>query len=301
MYLRRDGGTPCARHLMLSQITHPGPVAAEHFTALPCHAIPTTVVLRGGVPLMQAVAEGFAAAGFTAGWLDLRDAPCDALAYLIPGLDPTGDHAAWYNGPHHGGPGVILQLGLWLGLRDGAPFLHGHGMWDIPGQGERVGHILPFDTILAQDSVVQGWAVNGARLEVAPDPETGFSLFQPQPSETLANAPQASLSQGKALLITLRPNIDITATLQQIARDHGVTQARVLGLGSLINPRFFPNGGVDSFATEILLTNGQICDGRADLSALIVGLDGAHQHGRLARGACAVCVTCEVLMILMPG
>lgn len=285
---------------MLSQITHPGPVAPDRFTALPCHAIPVTVTLRGGVPLMQAVAEGFAAAGHDAGWLDLRDVQCDALAYLIPGLDPSGEHAAWYDGPHHGGPGVILQMGLWLGLRDGAPFLHGHGKWDIPGQGERVGHILPFDTVLAEDTAVQGWAISGAQLQVAPDAETGFSLFQPQPRPVGGPAPDDA-TVCKALLITLRPNGDISATLERIAAAYGVAQATVLGLGSLVTPRFAPSGGVDSFATEILLTDGQLRDGQVELCALIVGLDGTHQHGRLAHGSCAVCVTCELLLIMPPG
>lgn len=294
------------RHLMLSQITHPGPKARDRFTALSCKVTPVTVTLRGGVPLMQAVAEGFAAAGFAAGWLDLRDAPCDALAYLIPGLDPSGDHAAWYDGPHHGGPGVILHLGLWLGLRDGAPFLHGHGLWDIPGQGGRVGHILPFETALTRDTVAVGWGLRDARLEVTPDAETGFALFQPLPDPATAHvvptrsAPAAASPQD-GLLVTLRPNGDISTSLDRIAEAHAMRDAQVLGLGSLVNPRFAQGGGVDSFATEILLTGGQIHAGRSNLSALIVGLDGAHQRGPLARGACAVCVTCELLLIAPPG
>ncbi|SDX34871.1 DUF296 domain-containing protein [Roseicitreum antarcticum] len=290
---------------MLSQIIHPGPAAHDRFTALRCAATPVTVSLRGGVPLMQAVAEGFAAAGFDAGWLDLRDAPCDALTYLIPGLDPSGAHAAWYNGPHHGGPGVIRQLGLWLGLRDGASFLHGHGLWSIAGQGDRVGHILPFDTVLTHDITAHGWGLRAARLVVAPDPETGFSLFQPQPLPGLAHvAPTCSSSEAAppqdAVLVTLRPNGDISAMLDQIALTHDMPDAQVLGLGSLIGPRFATGGGVDSFATEILLTAGQIRDGESHLSALVVGLDGTHQHGALARGACAVCVTCELLLIAPP-
>jgi hypothetical protein len=54
---------------------------------------------------------------------------------------------------------------------------------------------------------------------------------------------------------------------------------------------------VDSYATEVLITDGSLRHGRCTLEIALVGLDGTISHGRLLRGSNPVCVTFELLIV----
>lgn len=273
---------------MIATLRHPGPAPARRWAVQPCQATPVELILPVAESLAKSVA--LALAGFDGGWLEIEDQSLHTLDFVIPGSDPTGAHAAWYAGPHRMGAGRIRHLGLHAGRNQGAPWLHGHGTFDAPGwDGPRMGHILPRESRLSQPVPARGWAISGARLEVVEDSETRFPLFQP-----LATGPA-----GPAALVTLRPNQDITEAVERVAAETGLTDARVLGLGSLVHPGLTGQPLIDSFATEILLTQGLIRGGRATLSARIVTLDGATHEGPLEPGANGICITAELL--LLPG
>lgn len=271
---------------MIRTLEHPGPAAPDRIAALPCAAIPLELPLSAGMPLLETLSRAAEAAGVSAAWLELADAPMARLDYLRPGPDRSGVHAAWYDGPHKADGASLIQLGLHLGRRDGAPWLHGHGLW-AGSRGIGGGHVVPDGAVLAEPATAHGWALDGARLEVAPDPETRFDLFQPVATEAVSSA--------DAVLVTLRPNQDITEALEAAAAAHGITEGTLQGLGSLVAPRFL-QGSEDSFATEVLITEGWIEDGRAYLNAAVVGFGGRVSVAPLARGGCGVCVTCEVLI-----
>ncbi|MCC5983337.1 MAG: DUF296 domain-containing protein [Rhodobacteraceae bacterium] len=271
---------------MIRTLDHPGPPTAERITALPCAATQLDLPLPAGVPLPDALARAAEAAGISAAWLELTDATMARLDHLRPGPDPSRQHAAWYDGPHAAPGASLIRLGLHLGRRNGAPWLHGHGIWAGP-RGIGGGHVVPDGVVLAEPATARGWALDGARLEVAPDPETRFDLFQPVPTE--------AADAADAVLVTLRPNQDLTEALEAAAAAHGIDAGTLHGLGSLVAPRFL-QGAEDSFATEILITEGWIEDGRAYLNAAVVGFGGRVSVAPLARGGCGVCVTCEVLI-----
>ncbi len=267
---------------VIERLTHPGPVAAKRFCALPVRAEPLTLILPAGVPLLGALAD----TGLRAAWLELADVPMARLDHLRPGPDPTGEHAAWYDGPHRADGAVMTRLGLHLGRRGGEPWLHGHGGWQ-GARGAGGGHVLPGATVLAEPARARGWALEGAILEVTPDPETRFDLFQP--------VPDATVKDPDAVLLTLRPNQEITLAVEAAAAAHGIRNGTVHGLGSLVAPRL-TMGAEASIATEILITDGQIVNGHAALSALVVGFGGRITLAGLERGHCGVCVTCEILI-----
>lgn len=277
---------------MIARLVHPGPVALHRTRAVPCRARLIQTILPQRDSLLASVAD--AMAGQDGAWLWLHDVPMAGLAFLIPGLDPTGAHAAWYAGPHVMPPGArIVTLGLHLGWQDGAPFLHGHGLFDAPGwDGPRAGHVLADRSRLAGPAPAHGYALRGARLVRRPDPETAFDLFVPEPCD-----PDPQGRGRPAVLMTARPNQDLCAAVESVAAAHGLAaSAAVAGLGSLVAPVFDDGSRVDSPATEILLRNGQIRHGRADLGAHVVGLDGQPATGGLLRGACGICVTAEILI-----
>lgn len=276
---------------MIATLAHPGPEQNPRWTALPCTAEPVALTLPVRETLLASVAE--ALADFDGAWLWVEGAAMARLDFLIPGLDATGAHAAWYAGPHRMLAGArIVRLGLHLGWRQGARFLHGHGVFAAPGwAGPQAGHILPLESALAGPVRATGWGLRGARLVQRPDPETGFPLFRPE-----------ACGGGKdALLLTARPNQDLTAAVEAAAAVHGMTEASVSGLGSLVSPVFDTGAQVASPATEILLTGGAISAGRARLEADVVGLDGRLASGPLRRGACGICVTAEILIRARPA
>lgn len=268
---------------MMRRVTHPGPALAPRATVLPVRAHPVEVILRGGAPFGQTVAEALAA--FDGGFLELRDVAMDPLAYVIPGPAQNG-YAAWYSETHHMGAGArIVQGCTHLGWREGARFTHTHGIWEDESGARHMGHILPDQAVVARDCTVTGWGLTGGCLVARPDPETAFTLFQPEA--------RAGAEGGTAAhLVTLRPNQDIGAALVGLE-----LTGRVVGLGSLIGTQMAGGTALESYATEILLTAGRVGLEGAVLDAASIGLDGRMIEGRLAAGVNAVLVTAELLVL----
>ncbi len=281
-------------------IRHPGPVQPARLLVQPCTAVPVALTLQPGRAFGTAVAEAFAAAGFAGGYLRLRDAPMARLDYVIPARAPDDGHAAWYSATRRAGPGArILDAGLHLGLRDGAPFLHCHGLWTDAGGGVRMGHLLPSDAALAAPHRATGWGLRGAVLDVADDAETRFRLFAPRgegaPAEHGGDGPRDGAA--KALLMVLRPNQDVTRAIEAACAAGGLQDARIEGIGSLVGAEQAGGDGTASFATEVLLCDGWLRDGRCTLDAAVVGLEGEISEGGLVAGRNPVCVTFELLAI----
>lgn len=274
-------------------IQHPGPVAAARLTALPCHAAPLQVTLRAGQSLAYAVQDALASRGFQHGFLRLDGARFAPLRFVTPAPATTDAQAAWYSQTYEGdGPMVARHAGVHLGLRAGQPFVHCHGLWEAPADLPDAGHMLCDESILMQDATVTGWGLTGAGLVSVHDPETNFTLFQPQ-----AIPPNTPSTSGNAFLLTLRPNQDITEALHDFAQNHRVGTAQIHGIGSLVGTSFQDGRQIDSYATEILILRGTLQDGAIDLQVASVGFDGRGSVGPLARGANAICVTAEILVL----
>lgn len=275
---------------MIRQITHPGAPAHDRITAQPCAAVPLCLTLPAGQSLSEAVPRVMAAAGFGFGYLRIDDAVFAPLVFVTPGLAPDDTHAAWYSETYRlPSPARVRHGGVHLGQRDGQPFLHCHGIWDNTDGLPDAGHLLCDDSILAQDCKVTGWGIRGAGLIARHDPETNFTLFRPE-----LLTPTVS---PNAFVLTLRPNQDIIAALENFAQAHGIGNALIVGIGSLVGTLFEDGEGIGSFATEILILSGQVKAGSASLQVVSVGLEGRALAGQLAPHANAVCVTAELMLI----
>jgi hypothetical protein len=236
--------------------------------------------LEGGRLLLDAVAKAFAAAGYRSGYVRLADAVLNPLVYVIPADAPDDTHAAWYSDTFHpDGPVTVTEAGLFLGIRDGAPFFHCHGLWQTD-QGLRMGHALPGETWLAQDVTVSGWGITGAIFDALPDAETNFTLFTPTAFGPVA-PPNATLT-------AIRPNEDFCQTLDRIAAG-----ARVDGIGSLIGCWFDDGREVSAQPTEILITRAT----GGEVEIALVDRAGDIHQGRPRAGANPVFVTFELLIL----
>ncbi|TMV56067.1 DNA-binding protein, partial [Thioclava sp. BHET1] len=156
---------------------------------------------------------------------------------------------------------------------------------------EAMGHMLGPQSILSAPVRATGIALDGARFEQRPDPETNFQLLA-----AVATGGEA----GEALLVTLRPNQDVCEALARICTEAGFARASIHGIGSFNGARFEDGAEMTSFASEFLVTEGRF-DAAAEaplrLEVAVVGLDGQIFRGPLVPGAAPVCVTCEFVLL----
>ncbi|WP_368669565.1 DUF296 domain-containing protein [Agrobacterium sp. a22-2] len=241
---------------------------------------------------MAAVARMFAEAGCVGGVLSLQGGSCSPYRYVLPALASDKDHAAWYSdtfAPKNGAS--IIKATAIVGRRDGAPFLHCHGLWDTGEDGVRMGHMLPFDCVIEQPIAVTGFGSTTALFEGLPDPETNFTLFSVQGDPV----------EGGGLFLRVRPNEDICTTIETACRHHAIKEARIFGIGSIYEPVFENGSRIPCIATEIEIESGLVettgNGPRATLDVAVVDVDGAIFHGRLKHGDNPVGVTFELLIV----
>ena len=276
-------------------IIHPGPVSPERFRVARGAVERRRVTLRSGCSANEAIGEALADAGFSGGYLRLTDVAMDPMAYVIPAASPDNSHAAWYSGTFApAGVTRIEDAGFNIGSRDDKSFFHCHGIWTEPDGRRRMGHLLPDLACFKDPAEAELIGINGARFEATEDAETNFKLFMPESHGA------ASVAGRTALVAQIRANADICHTIEEICQLHGIRNAIIHGIGSLIGVEFTDGMVVDSFATEVLITRGELSDGQGEpacrLDIALVGMDGAIWEGTVKRGVNPVCVTFEALI-----
>lgn len=276
----------------MRSLRHPGTPAAERASIAPCRAEALTLTLRAGSSINDAVTGALAAAGFASGHVDLAGVALAPMRYVIPAPAPDDTHVAWYSDTHAPeGTGRIERAGVTAGSRDGEAFIHCHGVWTEADGSRRGGHLLPHETIVAEDAQVRGWGIDGAAFVARDDPESNFKLFR-------AEATAATGKGGRrALTCTVRPNGDICKAIEAACAAHGLQSASVHGVGSLIGVDFTDGRHVPSYATEVFVREGHIADGSCHLDVALADMAGAVHEGVLERGRNPVCVTFELLLI----
>jgi hypothetical protein len=146
-----------------------------------------------------------------------------------------------------------------------------------------MGHLLPFDSIVAAEAEVAGVGAPDAWFEALPDPETEFTLFAP-----------AGGGGSGGLLARLHPDEDVCDAVAALCTAHGVVRARVHGVGSICEPRFADGRHVGCIATEVRIDEGGVAGGKVVLDVSLVDVGGGIHVGRLAPGLNPVGVTFEL-------
>ncbi|MDO5369542.1 DUF296 domain-containing protein [Paracoccus sp. (in: a-proteobacteria)] len=265
---------------------HPGPRAAERVQVARTRLVPIEGTLQAGETVMAGVARLFAEAGCPGGMVFLDGVTCDPMRFVLPALSSDASHAAWYSdtfAPE--GPTRIEAATASVGQRDGAAFLHCHGIWGT-GDSRAMGHLLPLDSVVAQDTAVTGIGAQDAWFDSRPDAETNFTLFQIS----------GSLPDAFGLIARIAPGEDVVTAVEALCAEAGWTEARVHGLGSIDHILFEDGARVDCLATELRFADARVEGGRAHLPIDVVDIDGTLFHGVLARGENPVGVTLEILI-----
>jgi hypothetical protein len=114
----------------MRSIVQPGPPQPERIQWVEARGRAFSFMLEPGLPLLEAVRQGFAAAGFSGGVLNTREGVLGPFAYVMPALSTTGENAAFYSDTFRPAGVTRLKLAaMTLGERDGAPFFHCHALW----------------------------------------------------------------------------------------------------------------------------------------------------------------------------
>lgn len=265
------------------KLQHPGPVAAERISAVPCRATHRRVRLPAGSTLLAAMTK---AAGGAGAWFDLTDLPTEKLTFVRPAAALDDQHVAWYSEETVMRRAVIRQAGAHLGQRDGKAFAHIHGLWTEEDGTRHAGHLLDEKTVLSADHTVDFWVLEGAIFESAPDPETGFTLFHPVRTHRVDNP--------NAVLAMIRPNELIDEGIAKCSAVAGLSVSAVKGLGSLVGAKLKGPSTLNDIASEVLLI------GLRAENVIAVGFEGPPISGELAPFSNRVCVTFEVLLLSEP-
>jgi predicted DNA-binding protein with PD1-like motif len=238
---------------------------------------------------LQAAVEPLVKAGWRGGTLTFTGGAFDPFRYVMPGPPDNESHVAYFSAPRQpAGVVLIEQANATFGWHDGKPWLHCHATWIEPDGARRGGHILTDATIIAEPVTVHAWGSSEVDIATSLDPETNFTLFQPGGS---------SHPNADAVIARVRPNEDIITAIETIAQRHDMPNATIRGsLGSLVGARFLDGTTVPDNATEVLVRNGHVRNGRAALDLLVVDGQGHVHEGWLERGENPVCITFDLLM-----
>ncbi|MBP0615110.1 PCC domain-containing protein [Jiella mangrovi] len=276
----------------LREIRHPGPVAPVRHARAWGEAVALDFTVEPGETMEAGLGRGVIAAGCDAAYVAIAGATLDPFRYVMPAGSPGPSHAAWYSQTYAPeGFVTVREAGAIVGWRDGAPFVHCHGLWQAEGEPIAMGHMLPAESIAAEPVRVKGFGLCGAVFEARQDEETNFRLFAAQSAGRPGNG------SARALAVTLRPNQDVALAIESICADQGITAARIHGIGSLNGARFESGPAMESYASELLIRDGRLAEGRARLDVAVVAMDGAIFEGVLVRGDNPVCVTFELVIV----
>jgi predicted DNA-binding protein with PD1-like motif len=271
----------------IRSLRQPGPAHPSRIDVFRGDPHALNFVLKPGLTLNEAVTAPLVEAGFQCGTVTFSGTLLNPFRYVMPGPADNDSHVAYFTAPRAPSGTTRIERGnATFGWSDGKPFIHCHAAWIEPDGSRRGGHILPLETIIAEPGEAAAWGFHTILVEATPDPETNFTLFQPSGTST-----------GRGIVARVKPNEDIIEGLETIARTHGIGDAVVRGsLGSLIGARFVHGERVDDHATEVLVREGHIRDGRAALDLLVVDMRGNVHQGWLQRGENPVCITFDIIL-----
>lgn len=245
--------------------------------------------LRTGVTLHEAVTGPLVAAGFQGGTVVIEGGALDPFRYVMPGPPDDASHVAYFTAPR--APVGVTRLeraNLTFGWAEGAPFLHCHAVWVEPDGSRRGGHILPRESVVVESGGVSAWGFPDVRVETGFDAETNFTLF---------GVKGGAVSGASAVMARVRPNVDVTLAVEEIAAACGWSDAVVRGsLGSLVGASFADGRVVGDLATEVLVRSGRVRAGRAEVDLAVVDMAGGVHEGVLARGGNGVLITFDLVV-----
>lgn len=274
-------------------VVQPGPMAAVRVEDFGVPMRRLEFVLEQGRSLVDAVAEPLMAAGITTAGLALKDFRLGPMKYVMPAVSPDKDHVAFYSETFVPERTLTIEAAnITFGSKDGKPFVHCHAFWREESGELRGGHILPFDTFLAAPARAVAVGCAGITMVAEFDAETNFTLFHP-----VGAAAPATAAEGRGIVARIRPNEDLIETIEAMCLRHSIRDGVVQScIGSLIGFEFEDGQTMDASPTEIMVLEGRVANGRAELKLALIDTKGRIYQGRPIRGRNPILICCEVFI-----
>lgn len=268
---------------------HPGPVNPQRVHLVAVRARDLDIHLEAGQQVEAAIFDAVIAAGCDGAWVDMTGLHAEPYAFVMPDKSPDGTRVAWYSETYKPKGETSVDMGGmsvgWLGDKS---FTHCHGIW-TSREGTTLGHMLAPLCTVSRSVTLRATGFEGGRLERLPDDETCFELFRACPADPLALA-------VNAVLMTLRPNTDLCAAIEQIAREHGITNGHIYGLGSLNGAQFRDAPPMHSAITEFIISSGELVEGQARIALSAVDIDKKIYTGTVQNGDAPISITAEIIL-----
>ncbi|ACI59470.1 conserved hypothetical protein (plasmid) [Rhizobium leguminosarum bv. trifolii WSM2304] len=275
-------------------LEQPGPALEPRVLCEPCSARKITRRFPARKSVHQAISEALAGENAEAAVIEIAAADLAQLVYVIPAPSPSPEHVAWYSERRKPeGMARLEKASMSFGWERGAPFIHCHGIWSHADGFRAGGHLITEETEFGRETEATVWVVDSARLERLADTETNFSLLTPVPG----GGRESSADAFRALLLRIKPNSDIHASIESTAADHGVRNATIHGVCSLIDCDFVDGTHMASYASEAFIADGRLENGNARLTIGVTALDAKVFEGEIVRGGNITCIACEILIV----
>lgn len=275
----------------MRRVVQHGPEHPQRIDSRRVRGIPIAFDMEPGQTLLAALTRPLVEAGMQSAALRFGEGGAlSPFHYVMPGPPDGPQHVAYFSAPRcPEGETRVNQAAVTFGWNGTEPAVHIHGVWTEPGGDRRGGHMLPGECVVHSSMRVDGIGFPDSRIETMPDAETNFTLFQ------LAGI--RPTDSGNHIVARVRPNEDITLAAEAAARQHGVTDAIIFGtLGSLIGTHFADGRIVQADATEVLVRQGRLRGGVAELDMIIVDEQGRAEEGLLLRGENPVLITFDLVL-----
>jgi len=270
-------------------MVHPGPVASSRIEAIAVRKRDLDIHLEPGQQVEAAICEAVATAGCDGAWVDMAGLHAEPFAFVMPDTSPDGTRVAWYSETYKPeGETRVDMGGLTVGHHRGGPFTHCHGLW-TSANGTTLGHMLAPVCTVSRPVTLRAIAFQGGRFERLPDAETCFDLFRACPADTPAEAPDA-------VILTLRPNTDLCAAIEETARSFGISDGKIFGLGSLNGACFQDAPPMPSAITEFVISSGALVNGQASVTLSAVDICKDIYSGTVQRNGAPVSITAEIIL-----
>jgi len=292
----------------IRRIEHPGPCTEEALQTIPSRCLVVYETLSSGQTILAAFAGLLKKYGVQGAVARLNTGSLFPASYVLPALSTDPNYAVYYSQTFDAQAPLQLTEGtVTIGLKDQTPWLHCHARWTDESEKLHCGHLLPDQTVVAQDIAVELTLLLDATFEVCLDEHTHFSLFKPRPinlpeSEGYAVSMNAS-NERRGYLVRVGPNVDFGQALLDACERHDINSAVVHGgVGSVVGAVFDDGRVVEPFVTELMVRRGYIdrSDQQAMLDVSLIDFTGTVTEGCLALGQNPVLVTCELVLIPTP-
>ncbi len=277
------------KHAINSPMVHPGPVNVERVEVFGVEACDLGIHLEPGQLVESTIGAAVFDAGYDGAWVDMRGLYADPFAYVMPDKSPDGTRVAWYSETYRPtGETYVDMGGMTVGHLGKGLFTHCHGDWSSP-EGTDLGHMLAPICTVSRPVTLKATAFKGARFNRLPDDETRFDLFRACAAKTAPNSPNA-------IILTLRPNVDLCTAIEDSARAHGITNGTIYGLGSINGARFEDAPPMHSAITEFIISSGALVDGKAIITLSAVDISKDVYSGTVQKNGAPISITAEIIL-----